>query len=49
MPKRDPMARALRTPLFRTRRTKTKAEKIRQLEQKHRGRLQAPRSLIDHE
>jgi hypothetical protein len=36
------MARALRTPLYRTRRTKTKAEKICQLGRKHRGRLQAP-------
>jgi hypothetical protein len=36
MPKRNPVARALRTPLYRTRRTKTQAEKIRQLERKHR-------------
>jgi hypothetical protein len=38
MPKHNPMARALRTPLYRTRRTKTKVEKIRQLERKHRRR-----------
>jgi hypothetical protein len=38
MPRRDPIAPALRAPQFRVRRTKTKAEMIRQLEWKHRGR-----------
>jgi hypothetical protein len=37
MPKRNLMARALRTPPYRTRSTKTKAEKIRKLETRHRG------------
>jgi hypothetical protein len=41
MPKRNPMARALRTPLYRAKRTPTKTEKLRKLERKHCGRVAA--------
>jgi hypothetical protein len=45
MPKRNPMARALRKPLYRAKRTPTKTERLRKLERKHRGRPEASRVI----